>query len=355
LGTRPEIIKLSDLIEGLDKNFQHEVIHTGQHYDPEMDRDIFKALKLKYPKHRLNISQGSFSEQFSSMLISLEKIFTKLKPDFVLVQGDTNSAMGAALVAARLKIKVIHIEAGCRSGNLNAPEEQNRLLIDAIATLRFASDKHSQKNLQTEGKSKGTFYSGSSTFDAIKRSSEISRNLRSAYKFPEESYVMVTLHRAENLDAEKDFLKKIELLNWLADKTQVVFPIHPRTKKYLKEKKISLNDKIVMTAPLNPVEFTQLLKNCRLVLSDSGGIQEEAAFFDRPCLVLRNETEWMRLIKAGKNFLLARLNQADYKLVSRLLTDDKFYKSVRKKKSPEIKAGSTKKIIDVLKKVHKST
>lgn len=347
LGTRPEIIKLSPLIEELNKHFQHTVIHTGQHYDPEMDRQIFKELKIKYPSHKLKTKKGSFAEQISSQIKALESLFKKLKPDFVIVQGDTNSAMSAAVVAARLKIKVIHIEAGCRSGNMNSPEEQNRLIIDAISSLNFCSDQQAMGNLKKEGKAAHSYYSGSLTFDALNRSKNL---VRKKYRNLEpEKYVLVTLHRAENLDDEVNFLKKISLLNWLSQHTTVLFAVHPRTQKYLKSKNIVLDKRIVTTGPLGHLEFIYHLSRCRLVLSDSGGIQEEAAYFDRPCLVLRQETEWMRLVKAGKNFLVKNMDEKDYGLVEKLLKDNSFYRSVRKKKSPESKTGAAKNILSVLK------
>lgn len=349
IGTRPEIIKMSPLFDLFDKNFKHLIIHSGQHYDPVLDSALFEELKLAQPQIRLKSGSGNFAHQMSLIMQGLYQALSVEKPDFVVVQGDTNTALCGALVAARLKIKVIHIEAGCRSKNMDAPEEQNRILIDSISFLRFCPDKNSWNNLKAEGKTKNTYISASTTFDAIKRSIKLApEKFFSSMGLEKGNYVVATLHRAENLANLKTFSNKIKYLNWLSEHMPVVFPVHPRTQKFLKSNNVKLSKKIIQCKPLTHLPFLNLLQNCRLVVSDSGGIQEEAAFLNRPCLILREETEWSRLVKVKKNFLLSQLSSKDYKLSFRLLTDEKFYQKTCNIKSPESKSGSASQVVKIL-------
>jgi UDP-N-acetylglucosamine 2-epimerase len=355
IGTRPEIIKMSPLFDLLKKNFKHSIIHTGQHYDPVLDKALFEELKLAQPKIRLKSGSGNFADQMSLIMKGLYQALLREMPDFVLVQGDTNSALCGALVAARLKIKIIHIEAGCRSNNLAAPEEQNRILIDSISHLRFCPDKASWKNLKAEGKTKNSFISGRTTFDAIKRSIKLApSNFYLSLGVEKLNFVVATLHRAESMEDIKSFMEKIKYLNWLSDQIPVVFPIHPRTQKFLKTNKIKLAKGIIQCMPLTHLPFLNLLQNCRFVVSDSGGIQEEAAFLNKPCLILRKETEWIRLVKVKKNFLFSELSKKDYKLSLKLLNNDIFYKKTCEIKNPESASGSAVLVINRLKKVAKA-
>ncbi len=351
IGTRPEIIKMSPLFDLLDKNFDHKIIHSGQHYDPNLDKVIFRELKLKSKIKRLATGSGNFGEQFGKQIASIFAAMVKEKPDMVIVQGDTNTALAGALVAARMKVPVIHVEAGCRSGNLHAPEEQNRILIDGIATLRFCPDERTMNNLKKEGLLKNAFKVGSTTFDAIARSETLaSKNALKEVGVTAGNYVLCTLHRAENMDQLKTFLEKITFLNWVSTKTPVVFAIHPKTQKFLKDNKIHLSPFIRQTGPLPHLKFVALQRDCRLVVSDSGGIQEEASHFDRPCLVLREETEWTRLIKAKKNFLFPHIGKKEKALTLRLIEDDSYYKKVRSRKCLENKTGAAASIVKEIKK-----
>ena len=349
IGTRPEIIKMSCLIELFNKKFDHILVHTGQHYDPELDNNIFADLKLARPKVRLKTGSGSFSGQLSKLSKQIEETYLKHKPDYVVVQGDTNTAFVGALVAARLKIKVIHVEAGARSGNVNAPEEQNRKMIDTISTYYFSSDKQSYLNLKREGRSKNLFNVGSTLFDSLKRSSKLApKNAHLDYNLQKERFVLLTLHRAENTNDIQIFLNKINFINKVAKNIPILFSIHPRTKKLLRKLKIKLGKNIIIDKPLPHLTFLSLLKNCRFVLTDSGGVQEEAAFFNRPCLILRNETEWMRLINAKKNFLLKKLDKKALNFVEKVIFDDKFYQKIRSRKGAESVAGASRMIIKKL-------
>lgn len=341
---------MSCLFALLDKNFDHVILHSGQHYDAVLDKDLFKELKLKSKIKRLQSGPGNFGEQFSKQISALYHALEKEKADFVIVQGDTNTALSGALVAARLKIKVIHVEAGCRSGNPDTPEEQNRILIDAISSLRFCPDQRTLSNLNKEGHKSQSYISGSTTFDAIKRSGMLSTSsILKQFNLASGQFVLCTLHRVENMDNLAEFKKKIEFINWISTFMPVVFPIHPRTKIFLEKQSIQLAKEVIAGPPLSHLKFVGLLKNCRLVVSDSGGIQEEAAFFDRPCLVLRNETEWTRLLKIKKNFLFSQVKEKEKKLTKRLLIDDRFYHLVQSRKCPESKPGASQFIIKHIK------
>lgn len=345
LGTRPEFIKLSSFLREAPKHFKVVSIHTGQHYDLNMSEGLIKELKIPKMKYQIKLPKTSFEAQIAKMSTSLGKIFKKEKPDYVLVQGDTNSAMMGALIGKRLGIEVIHVEAGCRSFDMNSPEEQNRRLIDSIAHTYFCADRISIQHLKDENVKKRVYYSGSTVFDSAHWAGERKASVLKDFNLKEEGYVVATLHRAENMEDLTEFKKKISLLNEVAETIPVVFPIHPRTKKFLKQKGIKLAPAVLAIEPQTYIPFINLLKYCRFVLSDSGGIQEEAAFFNRPCLILREATEWTRLVDIKKNYLIKRIDKKAMDLIKKLLHQENFYRINRKIKAPEIKAGATEKII----------
>lgn len=345
LGTRPEFVKLSSFLREAPKHFKVIPIHTGQHYDLNMSESVIKELKLPKMKYKISLPKTSFEAQFGKMSKELGGIFRKEKPDYILVQGDTNSAMLGAVIGVRMGIKVIHVEAGCRSFDMRSPEEQNRKIIDAISYHYFCADKISIEHLKNEGVRKRVYYSGSTVFDAAKWAGERKTKILNQFGLESEKYIVATLHRAENMEDLTEFKQKIKFLNELSDVMPVVFPIHPRTRKFLKLKKINLANTVKVIDPQTYLPFITLLKNCRMVVSDSGGIQEEAAFFDRPCLILREATEWTRLVDIKKNFLIKKINEPAYQLAHKLLADNKFYQQNRQIKAPEIKAGATMKII----------
>lgn len=345
LGTRPEFIKLSSFLREAPKYFNVISVHTGQHYDLNMSQNMIEELKLPKMNYQIKLPKSGFENQLAKMSQELTKIFVKEKPDYILVQGDTNSAMMGAVIGRRLGVDIIHVEAGCRSFDMRSPEEQNRKIIDSISTLYFCADKKSVEHLNFEGVKKKVYFSGSTVFDAAKWASQSQAEILKDLKLNEGTYIVATLHRAENMDDLTEFMKKIDLINKISKDMPVVFPIHPRTKKFLKEKGISLSKTVKVISPQTYLPFILLLKNCRLVLSDSGGIQEEAAFFDRPCLILREATEWTRLVDIKKNFLIKKIDKKAEKLVFKLIQDEAFYQSNRKIKAPEISSGATHKII----------
>ena len=349
-GTRPEWTKMAKLIRLLDREHKHVIIHTGQHYSHNLDRRIRMDLRLRKPDVQLRMGSGSLGNQLSAVLPKIEKNLQKITPDLVLVLGDTNSTLAGALAASRLGIPVAHIEAGCRSGNLLSPEEQNRRMVDSIAKIHFAADAVAAKNLKREGVKK-PLPVGSTGVETIEILGKRKSNLLHRLNLVDEGYALATLHRAENADSKNELKKRLAVLEEAAQWMPVVCPMHPRTKAALKKFNLPIPRGVLLTAPLGFSEFITLLRHCRFALSDSGGIQEEAAVLGRPCLVLRNETEWLRLVKAGKNFFCSEVNFTTKKLIRRLALDENFYRVVCRRKAPGLGSGASKKIARRLRKL----
>jgi UDP-N-acetylglucosamine 2-epimerase (non-hydrolysing) len=308
LGTRPEITKLSPLIPLLDTEFEHILIHTGQHYDYEMDKVFFEELNLRNPDYMLNVGSNTQAKQTAEMMIGIEKVLLKEKPDIFIVFADTNTPLAGGLVATKLNIPLIHLEAGCRSFNREMPEEINRIVCDHCADYLLAPDNNAKENLLKEGLSENKIkVVGSTAIEASLRNIMISEQKSKILEYlniEKEKYVVVTIHRAENTNNLTILKDLIESINIISEKIIVVFPLHPRTKKLLEKNDLTLHDTIKVIEPQSYLNMLKLLNNCLFVMSDSGGIQEEAAAFNTPCLILRNETEWTYLTDIGKNLLL---------------------------------------------------
>jgi UDP-N-acetylglucosamine 2-epimerase (non-hydrolysing) len=350
LGTRPEIVKFSPLLPEFDRHFRHTLIHTGQHYDANMDRIFFKELSLRAPQKPLNVGSGSQAVQTAKMLEGIEPILLKERPDMVAVLGDTNSTLAGALVAAKLNIPVVHVEAGCRSFNLSMPEEKNRILVDHISRYLFTPDKEGTRNLLKEGLPKKSIYEvGNTGLDATRRTMSLASPTRlKRFKVAPEKYVLATIHRAENTDDPSILRGLMEALNHIARETTVLFPIHPRTVAALNRHRIKLIPQVRQLEPIGNLDFVALLRDAVMVLSDSGGVQEEAAVINRPCLILRNDTEWTRLVDAGKNFLVGNKPRPIIREALKLLQSPEYREKVRRRKAP-LNFGATQRIIKVLK------
>jgi UDP-N-acetylglucosamine 2-epimerase (non-hydrolysing) len=351
LGTRPEIIKLSPLIPLLDKEFDHILIHTGQHYSYNMDKIFFEDLNLRDCDYVLNIGSGSHGKQTGKMIMGIEDVLIKEEPDVVLVQGDTNSTLAGAITASKLQMKVAHVEAGCRSFDRQMPEEINRTLVDHVSNILFAPDGNAYKNLTAEGISDSLIHLvGNTSVDACLRAINLF-NLDKLEDFglKKSDYVLLTIHRQENTTHLK--LKEIlGAINVISERIKVVFPVHLRTKKIIVENGIKLNENIILTDPLGYKDFMGLLSNSKFVLTDSGGIQEESVILNIPCLILRENTEWMSYVNMGKNVLLGTDKIKVISFLNDLLDDEQHLKIMQKIKI-HIKNGASIKILDVLKKL----
>jgi len=309
LGTRPEIIKMSPVIrECEEKGLDYFILHTGQHYSYEMDRVFFDELELPQPKYNLDVGSGTHAEQTGRIMIGVEKVLMKERPDIVLVQGDTNTTLAGALAAAKLQIKVGHVEAGLRSFDRRMPEEINRVLTDHISDYLFAPTENAKQNLLREGLDGSRIYvTGNTIVDAVYQNLEIAKKKVSVLKdlgLKPEGYFLVTAHRQENVDVKErleGILKGLELIRQEFS-MPVVFPMHPRTRRRIREFGLSL-DGIEVINPLGFLEFLQLEANARLVLTDSGGVQEETCILKVPCVTLRDNTERPETLEVGSNVL----------------------------------------------------
>ena len=309
LGTRPEIIKLSSVIRELqNKNIEFDVIHTNQHYSANMDSVFFQELELPQPKFNLGIMATQHGEMTGKMLIEIEAILLKNTPDWVIVQGDTNSVLAGALAAVKLGIKVAHVEAGLRSYDRSMPEEINRVLTDHISDLLFVPTETQRKNLLEEGiKDNKIKIVGNTIVDAVKQNMVLVAAHTDLDKYQFENYFLLTIHRPANVDNPESLKSLLDAIEMVAKKNKVIvrFPIHPRTKKNLEKFGITINKEIFMLMePVGYLEMLALEKCAQIVLTDSGGIQEEACILQTPTLTLRENTERPETIEVGSNILV---------------------------------------------------
>ena len=309
LGTRPEIIKLSPLLALVQaRNIPFRLIHTGQHYSPDMDTVFFDELHLPQPHVNLGVGSGSHGKQTGIMLEKLEALFLEQKPSVVVVQGDTNSVLAGALAAAKLHIPVAHVEAGLRSFDKNMPEELNRIMTDHISTYLFAPTENAQELLLREHFPEEQIYVvGNTVVDAVERNKMFASHspVLQQLGVGSKSYGLVTLHRPENVDDKEILLGMIEGLKQVAELLQMplLWPIHPRTKSRLEQFGIVLPASLRLLDPQPYLAFLKLSSEAKLILTDSGGIQEEACILNVPCVTLRTSTERPETLETGSNIL----------------------------------------------------
>ena len=331
LGTRPEIIKLSPLLPLLDEHFEHRLVHTGQHYSYEMDRIFFDELRIRDPDHHLDVGSGSHAAQTAAILAKLDPILERERPGLVIVQGDTNSTLAGALCAAKRQIPVAHVEAGCRSFNRAMPEELNRILTDHLSSFLFAIDEGDVKNLLTEGIPKEKIHlTGRTSSVACRRNLQLAQAspILGKHHLKPREFIVATVHRAENTDDQAQLREIMESLEEIASEMTVIVPLHPRTRKLLQEFKISLRN-ITVIEPLGYLDFLKLASEAYLLLSDSGGIQEEAVELNVPCLILRNETEHRAFVAAGKNLLVGTRKAGIVKKAQELIRNEEDVRRMR--------------------------
>ncbi len=309
LGARPQIIKAFPVSRELqNKKITEIIVHTGQHYDYEMSEIFFNEFNLLKSHYNLEVGSGSHAWQTGSMLIKLEKVIQKEQPQLVLVYGDTNSTLSGALVAAKLNIPIGHIESGLRSFDRRMPEEINRILTDQISTLLFCPTKEAVKNLKKEGITKNVFLTGDVMLDVslfISKIAESRSKILQKLNLQPQSYLLCTIHRPANTDNKQNLTSIVKALSQSPE--PIIFPVHPRTEKYLSKWKLVpllQNSKVKILPPLGYFDFLVLEKNAKKILTDSGGVQKEAYFFGVPCITLRENTEWVETLKAGWNILV---------------------------------------------------
>lgn len=304
LGARPQFVKAGPVSAALAGRANEAMVNTGQHYDYEMSDVFFRDLSLKQPDYDLNVGSGSHGAQTGAMMQRVEEVILAEKPDIVLVYGDTNSTLAGALTAAKLQIPVAHVEAGLRSFNRAMPEEINRVLTDHVSTLLFAPSPTSARQLESEGIGKGVHVTGDVMYDATLRYAPTASRVSPYPKLlnlAPGGYFLCTVHRAENTD---DGEKLRQIFGALSDTgTPVVLPLHPRTKKRLREFGITPGSDIQMIDPVGYIDMLQLLQCSAVLLTDSGGLQKEAYYLGIPCVTLRSETEWVETVETGWNAL----------------------------------------------------
>lgn len=307
VGARPQFIKAAALSRAIasDNRFEERIINTDQHYDPEMSQIFFDELNIPTPHYSLGINGGSHGAMTGRMLINIEEVFLADRPDAVVIYGDTNSTLAGALAAAKIHIPIIHIEAGLRSFNRKMPEEVNRVLSDHISELLLCPTRTAIENLTNEGITKGVHLVGDVMYDAtlyaISKAQEASSIIEDLHLAGEE-IILFTMHRPSNTDNKDKLLEILAAVKSNAQGRPVVFPVHPRTKNALKDVEIDIPN-LHMIDPVGYLDLHRLLAESALVFTDSGGLQKEAYFHKKPCITLRDETEWVETVNAGWNRL----------------------------------------------------
>ncbi|MDF0681313.1 MAG: UDP-N-acetylglucosamine 2-epimerase (non-hydrolyzing) [Candidatus Nitrosocosmicus sp.] len=353
LGTRPEIIKMQPIIEEITKrNHQLLFIHTGQHFDLMMSDIFLKELRIKTPDYFLRVKTDTQGIQIGQIISSSEDILLKEKPDVVLVQGDTNSALGSSITAAKINIPIGHVEAGCRSFDLTMSEEINRVLISDIASLNFAPTQNCVSNLEKEGiSSTKIFLTGHPLVDLLSNINMKSiESVLPAIGCADENYYLLTLHRRENIESEHRLVEILSAMDRLSQKIPLVFPCHPHTYKQIRKfnaEKYLKNIKTIGT--VGYFDSLSLIKHSRVVLSDSGGIQQESAILGTPCVTLRDVTEWIETVESGTNILAGYKDQNIVHTVGSLEDNyDNVINRIKKANDLFGHPGAARRILDVI-------
>ncbi|HKS09908.1 MAG TPA: UDP-N-acetylglucosamine 2-epimerase (non-hydrolyzing) [Pyrinomonadaceae bacterium] len=314
VGARPNFMKVAPIVAAMKQRpekFYPLVVHTGQHYDAAMSDSFFQDLKLPQPDTHLGVGSGSHAAQTAAVMERFEPVVLQEKPDWVLVVGDVNSTLACALVCVKLGIKVAHVEAGLRSRDRTMPEEINRLLTDQIADLLLTPSEDAGANLRAEGiPAERIRFVGNVMIDSLLQNLEHARQSRARAELgvADADYAVLTLHRPSNVDQRETFTRILAALESIAEKLPVIFPVHPRTRKTIAE--LGLSDRVAaienlrLIDPLGYLDFLSLYSSARLVLTDSGGIQEETTALGIPCLTLRENTERPITVELGSNVIV---------------------------------------------------
>jgi UDP-GlcNAc3NAcA epimerase len=317
VGARPQFVKAAVVTSAIEaynhqkhaRRLEEVLVHTGQHYDFDMSQVFFKQLGIPAPHYHLGVGSGRHGEQTAKMMVGIEEVLLKECPDFVIVYGDTNSTLAGALTAAKLNIRVAHVEAGLRSFNRVMPEELNRIVTDRLSTLLFCPTDISISNLKNEGIHQGAHQVGDVMLDAFlayKKAAIQSSNVLETHDLKDRSYCLATVHRQENTDDPSRLLSIFSAFSALADaECPLIVPLHPRTRKSLLkiESRIRPNRHVKLTLPFSYLDMIVLISQAKTILTDSGGVQREAYFARVPCVTVRDETEWTETVESGWNII----------------------------------------------------
>ncbi|UOF02960.1 non-hydrolyzing UDP-N-acetylglucosamine 2-epimerase [Bdellovibrio reynosensis] len=308
VGARPQFIKAAAVSReiAMQRSFEEIMVHTGQHFDANMSDVFFREMEIPKPKFNLGIFGKTHSAMTGEMMIKIEELCVSEQPDLMLVYGDTNSTLAGALAAAKLKIPIAHVEAGLRSFNMTMPEEINRVLTDRVSKYLFCPSESAMKNLAKEGYNTlacKVLNSGDVMMDAALYYSKISeKRSKIVADLKLSDYGLCTIHRAENTDSAERLNQIFSALTEISLEKSIVLPLHPRTRKFIEQYKIETKN-IKIIDPVGYFDMLELLKNASFVFTDSGGLQKEAYFFDKPCITMRDETEWTELVEIGQNVI----------------------------------------------------
>ncbi|NPA76681.1 MAG: UDP-N-acetylglucosamine 2-epimerase (non-hydrolyzing) [Candidatus Diapherotrites archaeon] len=358
LGTRPEIIKLAPAMRAL-KRKEYILVHTEQHYDYEMNRIFLEELGLPEPDYNLHVGSGTQAVQTGKAMMKIEEVLMTEKPDVTIVQGDTNTVLAGALASVKLHIPVAHVEAGLRSNDRMMPEEINRIVTDHVSDVLFPPTEKAKENLLREGIPEEWIHVvGNTVVDAVLQHSELAEKKSQILRnlgLKDREYAVVTAHRAENVDSRDNLKKIVEIIRSIP--IPVVYPVHPRTEKRLKAfglwEELEGAENIILTKPMGYFDFLKLMKHARLILTDSGGIQEEAITLHVPCITLRYTTERPETVEVGGNVLVGLEVENAKKIVERMLSDKEFEEKMRSAPNPFGDGRAGERIAEVLRNLEK--
>jgi UDP-N-acetylglucosamine 2-epimerase (non-hydrolysing) len=347
VGARPNFMKVAPLLKEVLKysaKFNPILIHTGQHYDFNMSKIFFEQLNISLKPICFNIMSGSQTQQTAEIMIKFEEYLKTSIIDLVIVVGDVNSSLATALVAAKKNIPIAHIEAGLRSFNKEMPEEINRIIIDSLSTLFFTTEPSADENLEIEGHKLHIYRVGNVMIDTLKNNLSLSRKMKSFSKFnlAKKDYIFMTLHRPSNVDNKEKLTSIIQMIDKIAEKHKVLFLIHPRTKNRIVEFDIQTKN-IILKEPLGYLESINLMENSKLVITDSGGIQEETTFLGVPCVTLRKDTERPITQSHGTNIIAGEDETLYEQIICESLNKENVVNSI-----PLWDGNASKRIIKIL-------
>jgi UDP-N-acetylglucosamine 2-epimerase len=306
VGARPQFIKAAPISKVIRNYFREILIHTGQHYDTNMSEVFFSQLSIPLPNKYLEVGSGSHAYQTATMMIRMESVFNFYKPDAIIIYGDTNSTLAAALTASKLHIPIAHIEAGLRNFDLHIPEEINRVVADKLSKWLFAPTDNAVENLAKEGIVNGVYKTGDVMYDALLYTVELSKSQSSIIDelgLSPEDYSLCTIHRAENTDNIDNLKNILEAICKLND--TIVFPIHPRTRKIINKYDIRISGNVRLIQPLGHLDFVALTASTKKIITDSGGVQREAYWLKKPCITVFPSTSWPETVLDGWNRLVS--------------------------------------------------
>lgn len=342
IGARPQIIKAAAISREISKNYHNNIteiiVHTGQHYDQNMSEVFFEELSIPKPNYNLNVGSNSHGVQTAKMIEKVEEVIIKENPDYILLYGDTNSTLAGAVAASKMNVPIIHVEAGLRSYNRKMPEEINRIVCDHLSTLLFSPTLTGYNNLVREGFNEennspftpdnpGIFHCGDIMYDNSLHFAELANKksiILKKYELTPNDFILTTIHRDHNTDIEENLIAIFKALIEISKKYKVILPLHPRTKNKLETfsdrtffNTIKSQENLKLIEPVSFLDMIQLERSSKLVITDSGGVQKEAYFFNKPCIILRPETEWVeiletkmaKLVSANFNKIIAAFNE----------------------------------------------